>query len=96
MTRNELLKALCAAEGGKRQALDAGQGREVIAKLRVIIAENFGVDLDDIIREREVCKIYTGHSAAIAYRFLPMSPDGKHLLPRRARKSAKKTARKGK
>lgn len=95
MTRNELLKKICAAEGGKRQALDAGQGREVLAKLRVIIAENFGVDIDDIIRQREVCKIYTGHHAAIAYRYLPMSSDGKHLLPKRSRKPAK-AARRGK
>lgn len=49
MTRNELLKKLCAAEGGKRQALDAGQCREVLAKLRAIIGAEVGVDLDDII-----------------------------------------------
>ncbi|MCC6797691.1 MAG: hypothetical protein IT366_21440 [Candidatus Hydrogenedentes bacterium] len=94
MTRNELITKLCKEEGGKRQALDAGQGREVVAKLRRIIAENFGVDLDDIIRQREACKIYTGHSAAIAYRYLPMGPDGVHLLPKhkRTRKPAKRRA----
>lgn len=90
MTRNELIRLLCAEEGGKRQALDAGQGREVISKLRVIIAENFGVDIDDIIRDREVCKIYTGQAAAIAYRYLPMSPSGVHLLPKRKRKAMRR------
>jgi len=95
MTRNELLKKLCAAEGGKRQALDWPQAREAYAKLRVIIGENFGVDLDDIICGKEVCKIYTGRSAAIAYHYLPMSPDGVHLLPRRSRKPAKPARKRG-
>lgn len=94
MTRNQLLELWCAAEGGKVSALNAPQSREAYAKLRRIIAENFGVDLDDIIRQREVCKIYTGHSAAIAYRYLPMGPDGVHLLPKhkRTRKPAKRRA----
>ena len=95
MTRNELITKWCAAEGGKVSALDAPQAREAYAKLRAIIAENFGVDLDDIIRNKEVCKIYTGRSAAIAYRYLPMSPDGVHLLPRRSRKPAKPARKRG-
>lgn len=86
MTRNELLKKLCAAEGGKREALDAGQCREVLAKLRRIIGEDCGVDLDDIIRGKEFAMIYTGHTAAIAFHYLPMRPDGTHILPKRARK----------
>lgn len=52
MTRNELLKKLCAAEGGKREVLDAGQCREVLAKLRQIIGEEVGIDLDDILAWR--------------------------------------------
>lgn len=96
MTRNQLIAKWCVAEGGKVSALNAPQSREAYAKLRVIIAENFGVDLDDIVRQREVCKIYAGRSAAIAYRYLPMAPDGKHLLPRRSRKPATKAARRGK
>ena len=94
MTRNQLIKLLCAAEGGKRQSLDAGQGREVVSKLRRIIAENFGVDLDDIIRNKEVAKIFTSHGAGIAYRYLPMGPNGVHLLPKpaRTRKAGKQKA----
>lgn len=95
MTRNEFITKWCAAEGGKVSALDAPQAREAYAKARKIIGENFGVDLDDIIRQREVCKIYTGRSAAIAYRYLPVSSDGTHILPKRARKPAsRKPARK--
>lgn len=90
MTRNELRKLWCAAEGGEKSALDWPQSGEAYAKMRRIIAENFGVDLDDIIREKEVAKIFTGRGAAIAYRFLPMSPDGKHMLPKRARKAKAK------
>ena len=95
MTRNELITQWCAAEGGKVSALDAPQGRQAYAILRVIIGENFGVDLDDIIRNKEVMKIYTGRSAAIAYRFLPQASDGKHLLPRRSRKPAKPARKRG-
>lgn len=96
MTRNELLKKWCDAEGGKVSALNAPQSREAYAKLRRIIGETFGVDIDDVIRNRETGKIYTGHSAWIAYRYLPLSPDGKHLLPKRARKMKAKAKRGGK
>lgn len=49
MTRNELLSKWCAAEKGKKSALDAPQARECYAKLRQIIGEETGVDIDDII-----------------------------------------------
>lgn len=49
MTRNELIRKWCAAEGGKVSALNAPQAREAYAKLRAIIGEETGVDLDDIL-----------------------------------------------
>lgn len=55
MTRNELITELCKREGGKRQAIDAGQAREVLAKLRAIIGEKTGVDLYDLLEWRTVC-----------------------------------------
>lgn len=97
MTRNELLKLLCAAEGGKRQALDWPQSKETYSKLRKIIGENFGVDLDDIIREKQFAIIHESRFpfTLIAYRYLPVSSDGVHILPKRARKPAsRKPARK--
>lgn len=67
MTRKELLKKLCTAEGGKRQALDAGQCREVLAKLRCIIGEETGVDLDEIIAMKCVTIDLAGLSAKAEY-----------------------------
>lgn len=95
MTRKQLLRMWCAAEGGKKSALDAPQSREAYAKLRRIIAENFGVDLDDIIREKDVAEIFTDRGAGIAYRYLPMGPNGVHLLPKpaRTRKPVRKPAK---
>lgn len=55
MTRNELITELCKREGGKRQALDAGQCREVLAKLRAIIGEEIGIDLYEAIQGRCIC-----------------------------------------
>lgn len=93
MTRNDLLRKWCDAEGGKKSALDAPQSREAYAKLRRIIAEEFGLDLDDVIREKSVGILYgNGGNAAILYRYLPLTPDGRHILPKRkrARKAVKK------
>lgn len=93
MTRNELLKKWCAAEGGKVSALNAPQSREAYAKLRRIIGEECGVDLDDIIREKGVGVLYGNDgNAAILYCYLPLTPDGRHMMPKRKR--VKKTVKK--
>lgn len=49
MKRDELLKLWCKAEGGKVQALDWPQSKQAYAILRRIIAEELGIDLDDVI-----------------------------------------------
>lgn len=94
MTRKQLLKLWCAAEGGKVSALNAPQSREAYAKLRRIIAENFGVDLDDIIGHKHVCRIFADYYVAYAYRTLDMKSDGSYSLPKRkpVRKPAKRRA----
>lgn len=55
MTREELIGKWCAAEGGKKSALDAPQAREAWAKLRAIIGSECGIDLDDVINYRSLC-----------------------------------------
>ena len=64
MTRNELLKQWCAAEGGKKSALDWPQSKQCYAKLRQIIGEETGVDLDDVITWKCACIDFGGLSGA--------------------------------
>lgn len=68
MTRNEFITELCKREGKKRQALDAGQAREVLAMMRAIIGEGTGVDLYEVITGKNICSgrtqrglLYVGH-----------------------------------
>ena len=55
MTRAELIRRWCEAEGGKKSALDAPQCREAYAKLRAIIGEWIGIDIEDVIEGRSIC-----------------------------------------
>jgi len=93
MTRNELITKWCAAEGGKVSALDAPQAREAYAKLRVIIGENFGVDLDDIIASRaRYCYCSKNSVARISFRTYPWE-NGKPV--KSSRKPAKPARKRG-
>lgn len=75
MTLNECVSELCRREGKKKIALDAGQAREVLARLREIIGEEVGIDLYDVIAAKSiyldmsVCSKKHGH-----YEAFPMFP----------------------
>ena len=72
MTRSQLLKELCKAEKGKRQCLDAGQAREVWAKLRGIIGASTGVDIEDIIEDRGVSMVWADNTPNDYYQAFPL------------------------
>ncbi len=67
MTRNELIAKWCAAEGGKKSALDAPQAREAYAKLRAILIDYFSLDLNDVIARRG--RVVTGYPFAMPKTF---------------------------
>lgn len=52
MTRNELITEWCKREGGKKEALNAPEARQALAKLRAIIGEDSGVDLYEVIAQK--------------------------------------------
>lgn len=79
---NNFIALLCEAECGKRQALDAGQAREVLAKMRRIIGGDLGVDLYELIAWDTVAMCFGHYSNLDQYEALRVYPKA-HFAPKR-------------
>lgn len=84
---NNFITVLCEAEGGKRQALDAGQAREVLAKIRRILGNSHGVDLYELIAWETVTMRFYESADYAEYESLRVYPSirfvPKRIAPRK-------------
>lgn len=79
---DNFIALLCEAEGGKRQALDAGQAREILAKMRHILGHHLGVDFYELIAWETVTLSFGQYSSCDEYEALRVYPTA-HFAPKR-------------